>query len=80
MVFVIPPPLTVTVDDRSEVDVLTSAVTVIVPLLDPEAGETVNQDSEPLLTVQLVFEDMVNVFYSLDDEKLSEEVEIVKFS
>ena len=78
MLRVIPPPLTVIVANRSDIDVLTSAVTVIVPLLESESGETVSQDAEPLLTVQLVFEEMVNVFDSLDDEKLSEVVETVK--
>ena len=74
-----PPPLTVIVADRSEVDVFSSAVTVTVPSFKPEAGETVSHVAEPALTDQLVFEVMVKVFCSPEDEKLSDKGETVKY-
>ena len=76
----ISPPLTVVIVARSEDDVLDAAVTVIVPLLEPEEGETVIHEAEPLLTVQLVLEETEKVFCSPKDEKLSEDVETVKLT
>ena len=50
----------------------------MVALFEPETGETVSQDEELLLTVQLVLEVMANVFCSLKDEKLNELTDTVK--
>jgi hypothetical protein len=58
-VCVIPPPETVIVAVRWLVDTFAEVVTVTVPLLAPEAGETVAQDSE-LVTVQPVLEETAN--------------------
>ena len=55
-----PVPLMVIVVVRCVVPVLAPVVTVTVPLLEPEAGETVHQFAL-LLTVQLVLEEIVNV-------------------
>ena len=60
MVRVIPSPLTVMVAVRSDVEVLAGAVTVIVPLSEPEDGKTVSHVASQL-TSQLVLEVMVNV-------------------
>ena len=49
------------------------AVTVTVPLFVPEVGETVSQEAEPLLTVQLVLEETVKVFCSPENKKLNED-------
>ena len=62
MVCVIPPPLTVTIADLCEV--VAVAVTVTVPSLEPEVGETVSQDGASLLTLQLMLDVIVNVFCS----------------
>jgi hypothetical protein len=59
MVRVTPPPVMVMVAMRSALDVNTSATTVTVPFIEPEAGETVNHVAL-LLTVQLMFEVMAN--------------------
>ena len=72
MVCVIPPPVTVILAFRSEVNVLAVALTFIVAPPEPESGETVNQVASPLLTVQLVLEVMSNVFCSPPTAKLSE--------
>jgi hypothetical protein len=58
-VCVIPPPETVIVAVRWPVDAFAEAVTVTVPSLVPEAGETVAQDSE-LTAVQPVLEETEN--------------------
>jgi len=63
-----------------DVDEFVAAVTVIVPLLEPEEGETVIHEAVPLLTVQLVLEEIVKDFCSPKDEKLSEDVETVKLA
>ena len=74
---VTPAPLTVIVAVRCVVPVLAAALTVIVPLLVPVAGETVNHVSL-LPTVQFVFEVMSNVMFSVVEVKLSEVADIVK--
>ena len=76
MVRVVPPPLTVMIAVRCEVD--EEAVTLIVPLFEPEVGEIVSQDESSLLTVQLVFEVIVNVFDSALFEKLNKDSETDK--
>ena len=55
MVRVIPEPETVIVPVRVE-PVLAVALTVIEPLFEPEAGETVSHDVELLTAVQLILE------------------------
>ena len=70
IVRVIPPPLTVMFAVRCEV--VAVAVTVIVPLFEPEAGETVSQDEALLLTLQLILDEIVNCFCSPELEKLNE--------
>ena len=76
MVGEIPPPLTVIVAVRWEVNEFAEAVTVTVLSLESEAGEIVSQDDGLLFTFQLVFEVIVNVFCSPEDKKLSDEGDI----
>ena len=66
-----PVPLMVTVAVRCVVEVFATAATVTVPLLFPEAGDTVHH-AALLLTVQLVFDVIVKVFCSFEAEKLRE--------
>ena len=54
-------PVTVIIAIRLVSPVMASTVTVTVPLLLPEAGDTVNQEAS-MLTVQVVLEEMVKVF------------------
>ena len=75
---VTPVPLTVIDAVSGLVVVLAAAVTVIVPLLLPDAGDTVSQDALPLSTVQFVLEVILNVFCSPSKTKLSEDSETVK--
>ena len=72
IVCVIPPPATVIVAVRWEVEVFAAAVTVTVALLEPLVGETVSHDAL-LLIAQLVLDEMLNVFCSPVASKLSEE-------
>ena len=62
MFLVAPPPVTVIVADREEVDVLALALTLTDRLPVPEAGDTVSHDALPLLTVQLVLDVTENDF------------------
>ena len=78
MVCVLPLPVTVMIAVRSELDVLVAAVTMIVPLLEPEDGDTVNQDEAPLLTLQLMFDVIVNDFCSPTLVKIREVVDTDK--
>lgn len=60
---------------REEALALTAAVTVIVPLFEPEAGETDSHVGELLLTVQFVLEMIVNDCCWPVDGKLIEVVD-----
>jgi hypothetical protein len=71
MLSLTPPPLTVMVAVRSDVEGLAAALTLTVPSPEPEAGETVNQVAL-LRTVQLVLELTENVSSSPPDTKKSE--------
>ena len=75
MVCVRSPALTVMVAFRSIAEGLAVALTVTVPLLEPEDGKTVSQDVSLLLTVQLVLDSIANVFSSDDDKKVNEVVD-----
>ena len=57
---------------------LSAAATVTVPSPVPEDGEIVIHDGALLLTSQLMLEVMVNVFCSVEDEKLNEMGDTVK--
>jgi hypothetical protein len=70
------PPLTVTVAVRRFVVVLAAAVTLMTPLLLPEAGETVSHTAS-LLAVQLILEVMATDCVSPEAVKSSVEVETV---
>jgi len=59
---VTPVPLIVMVAVRAFAAVLAEAVTVTVPLFEPETGETVSHVGALLLTVQFVLDVIVNVF------------------
>ena len=63
-----PVPLTVIIAFRSDVLVLVAIEIVTVPLFAPVAGATVSHDGALLLTVQLVFDVMVNVSCLARDE------------
>ena len=63
---------------RCDTDELAVALTVTVPLFEPEDGEAVSQDVALLLTVHLVSEVMDNSFCPLAAEKLKEFVDTVK--
>jgi len=62
---------------RSETDVLAVALTVIVPLFDPEDGDTVSQEEALLTAVQLVLEVTVKVPCWIGAVKLNEDCETV---
>jgi len=51
---------------RWDDDELEEAVTVTIPLLEPDSGDTVSHVAALLLTVQLILEATVNVFCSPD--------------
>ena len=73
-----PPPLTVIVAVRCDVAVLASAITVMVSLFEPEVGSSVSHVAEPLSTVQLVLEVIINVLFSPPAAKFMEAVDRVK--
>jgi hypothetical protein len=76
MVRVTLPEVTVMVASRADVDGFASALTVIVPFIEPETGETVNHDAL-LLTVQLALEVMVKVRRSPNPSILCDVTETV---
>ena len=57
---------------RCDAELLAEAVTEIVPLFDPEAGETLSHVEVPLLTVQLMLEVMENDSCAEADENRKE--------
>lgn len=65
-------PLTVMVADRPDATGLAAALTVTVPSLEPEAGETVSQAVALLLTVQFVFAVTVSVCSPASASKFNE--------
>ena len=74
---VTPVPLTVSVAVRLDVVIFCAAVTVIVSLSFPEAGEIVSHEAL-LLTAHSVLEETTNVFCSTESAKLSEVGEMDK--
>ena len=80
MVRVMPLPLMVIVAVRPEVDVWPAAVTLTVPSFVPDDRETVSHVSEPLLTVQIVLDSIVNVCCSPAAGKLNEAGVTVKMA
>ena len=74
----IPPPLTVRIAVRGDIELLVEAVIVIVLSLEPEEGETVSQVVPFRVIVQLVLEAIEKDFFSLTDEKSNDGVDTDK--